>query len=642
MSNPPKAVLSVQEVTHSYGSQPVLNDMSVTVHDGDRIGLIGRNGCGKSTLLKIMAGLIAPDQGTVIVRQGVSVALLQQQCPLPETWTIGEALASAVAERQAQVDEYHQQLEALAAHPEGDPRHDDLAHSVHELQHAIDLSDGWNLELEINRVRIALALPDVDRNLDSLSGGELRRVDLAHKLLHRPDVLILDEPTNHIDTRSVEWIERFLEQYEGSCVLVTHDRFFLDRIVNRIVEIEFNKLYSFPGTYAKFLEYKCQVELSEERTESNRVALIRRELAWYKRGAKARSTKQKARIDRLVDVQEQGPPQRHREFVFEIPEPERLGKTILEARDITYAMGDRDLICNFTFTMQPEMRVGIVGPNGAGKTTLLKVLMGQGRPRKGKVIIGENTRFLYVDQNHEDVDRTKTILEHVTDGARYVEVNKRRVFIPAYLANFLFDIHAIEMPIGQLSGGEFNRVDMVKKLLHGGNFLILDEPTNDLDLYTLRVLEETIDAFAGCAMIVSHDRYFLNRVCTHMLIFENDGRIVQIAGNYDDYLLYRERTAAEEKAVAREVRAAKDAAGTGAKPSASARLNYNEKRELETMESTIAEAEGEVARLEAVIQAADFYEQGHEAIQAALAALNTAQERVEFLFARWEELEARR
>jgi ATP-binding cassette subfamily F protein uup len=642
MSQAPKAVLSVQDIRHSYGSQPVLDGISLTIHDGDRVGLIGRNGCGKSTLLKIMTGLIEPDGGEVIARQGKSVALLQQQCPLPGTWTIDQSLAAAVSARQAQVDEYHAQLAALSETPEGSPEHEVLSHAVHELQHAIDVSNGWGLDQEINRVRTALDLAEGSRRLDSLSGGELRRVDLAHRLLHRPDVLILDEPTNHIDTRSVEWIERFLEQYEGSCVLVTHDRFFLDRIVNRIVEIEFNRLYSFPGTYARFLEYKAQVELSEERTESNRLALIRRELAWYKRGAKARSTKQKARIDRLMDAKEQGPPQKHREFVFEIPEPERLGKTILEARDITYAIEGRTLIKNFTLTMQSHMRVGIVGPNGAGKTTLLRVLMGKARPKKGKVIIGENTQFLYVDQAHEAVDREASILDHVSDGAKYWDVNKRRVYIPAYLGNFLFDASALEMPIGRLSGGEFNRLDMVRQLLRGGNFLILDEPTNDLDLYTLRVLEETIDSFAGCALIVSHDRYFLNRVCTHMLVFEDDGEIVQIAGNYDDYLLYRDRRAAEKKAEAREVRAAQAQSTPAPKSTGGTRLTYNEKRELEAMEETIAAAEEDVATREAALQAPGFYEGDHAEVQAALEGLKAAQARVEALYARWEDLESRR
>ncbi len=635
---PPKAVLTAHEIYHSYGSQPVLDNISMTVHEGDRIGLIGRNGCGKSTLLKIMAGLIVPESGEVIRRQGLSIALLQQQCPLDEALTVEEALKLAVSPAQARVDEYHAMLEEMGGLSDTDPRYADLSHTIHDLQHTIDLENGWNLDQEIRRISMALGLVAAERNLGSLSGGELRRVDLAHKLLQHPDVLILDEPTNHIDTRSVEWIERFLEQYEGSCVLVTHDRFFLDRIVNRIVEIEFNKIYSFPGSYARFLEYKLQVEASEAQTENNRLALMRRELAWYRRGAKARSTKQKARIDRFLDVQEQGPPLKHREFVFEIPEPTRLGKTILEARDITFALGERDLIKNFTMIMQPEMRVGIIGPNGAGKTTLLKVLMGEGRPRKGKVIIGENTRFLYVDQNHEDVDRSMSIIDHVADGARHMDVGKRRLHIPSYLGNFLFDGNAMEMPIGQLSGGEFNRLDMVKKLLRGGNFLMLDEPTNDLDLYTLRVLEETIENFDGCAMIVSHDRYFLNRVCTHILVFEPEGKLVLLPGNYDDYLLYCSHRAVEEKA---EVRKAAQAAPAEAKK-ASAKLTYNEKRELDIMETTIAEAEARVHELELIVNDPALYEKGRETVEKALAELQTAQTRVEELFARWEELEHRK
>lgn len=635
---PPKAVLSAHEISHSYGSQPVLEDISMTVHEGDRIGLIGRNGCGKSTLLKVMAGLLTPDSGEVIRRQGISIALLQQQCPLDETLTVNEALKLAVAPAQARVDEYHALLDRMGHMSDTDPAYVDLSHTIHDLQHTIDLENGWNLDQEIRRISMALGLVAAERNLGSLSGGELRRVDLAHKLLQHPDVLILDEPTNHIDTRSVEWIERFLEQYEGSCVLVTHDRFFLDRIVNRIVEIEFKKIYSFPGSYNRFLEYKLQVEASEAQTENNRLALMRRELAWYRRGAKARSTKQKARIDRFLDVQEQGPPLKHREFVFEIPEPTRLGKTILEARDITFSLGERDLIKNFTLIMQPEMRVGIIGPNGAGKTTLLKVLMGEGRPRKGKVIIGENTRFLYVDQSHEDVDRNVSIIDHVADGARHMDVGKRRLHIPSYLGNFLFDGNAMEMPIGQLSGGEFNRLDMVKKLLRGGNFLMLDEPTNDLDLYTLRVLEETIENFAGCAMIVSHDRYFLNRVCTHILVFEPEGHLVLLPGNYDDYLLYCSNRAVEQKA---EVRKAVQAPVAEPRKT-SAKLTYNEKRELDTMETSIAAAEDRVRELERHVQDPALYEKGRDVVEKALADLQEAQSRVEELFARWEELEQRK
>lgn len=640
-ATPSDAVLTAREITHSYGSQPVLQDISMTVHDGDRIGLIGRNGCGKSTLLKIMAGLISPDAGEVVRRQGLSVGLLQQQCPLDPEMTVAAALESAVAGRQARVDEYHALLHRLAELPETSAAYDDLAHQVHDLQHEIEVHGGWHLDQELRKVSMALGLAEGDRPLRSLSGGELRRVDLAHKLLQHPDVLILDEPTNHIDTASVVWIERFMEQYEGSCVLVTHDRYFLDRIVNRIVEIEFGKVYAFPGNYGRFLEYKAQVEASEQQAESRRLALIRRELVWFRRGAKARTSKEKVRIDRLKEIQEEGPPIKHREFMFAIPEPERLGKTILEARDITYAIEDRVLIRNFSLIMQPEMRVGIVGPNGAGKTTLLKVLMGEGRPKKGKVIIGENTRFLYVDQTHEEVDRSKGILEHVTDGARYWDVGKRRLYVPAYLGSFLFDANALEMPIGQLSGGEFNRLELVRKLLRGGNCLILDEPTNDLDLYTLRVLEETIEAFEGCALIVSHDRYFLNRVCTHILVFEGEGRLTLLPGNYDDYALYCERRAEAERAAAREERAAAPAT-TPERRAGANKLTWNEKRELEGMEAAIGEAEARVAALESEIQAPGFYERGHPAVDETLAALRAAQEQVEALFARWEELEQKK
>lgn len=638
----PKAVLTAREITHSYGSQPVLEGISVTVHAGDRIGLIGRNGCGKSTLLKIMAGLLTPDSGEVVRQQGLTVALLQQQCPLDETLTVAESLNLAVAETHARVDQYHALMERFATLAATDPEYDALSHTLHDLQHTIDLADGWNVDQEVSRISMALGLVASDRTLTSLSGGELRRVDLAHKLLQHPDVLILDEPTNHIDTASVEWIERFLEKYEGSCVLVTHDRFFLDRIVNRIVEIEFNKLYSYPGTYARFLEYKTQVEHTEGQAESNRLALLRRELAWYRRGAKARSTKQKARIDRFKDVQEQGPPLKHREFVFEIPEPTRLGKTILEARDITYAIGGRDLIKNFTLIMQADMRVGILGPNGAGKTTLLKALMGEGKPRKGRIVIGQNTRFLYVDQKHEDVDRDMSIIDFVSEGARYWDVGGRRIFIPSYLSNFLFDGNAIDTPIGRLSGGEFNRLDMVKKLLHGGNFLVLDEPTNDLDLYTLRVLEETIDAFDGCAMIVSHDRYFLNRVCTHILVFEPDGKLVLLPGDYDDYLLYRGQQADDAKAAARDARTSAVVGEPAASKRAGAKLSYREKQELDGMESAITAAEARVRELEALIQAPDFYESGRAAVEKALQDLNGAQSHVEILFQRWEALEHRK
>jgi ATP-binding cassette subfamily F protein uup len=630
------AILSAKSVTKSYGSQPVLDTVSLTVHEGDRIGLIGRNGSGKSTLMRILAGEDTPDSGEVTRMQGLRVACLAQECPLPREKSVGEVLEIASAEIRKMLDDYHEAMHALAEAPPSGPEHDRIANRCSALQHGLEVSGGWHLPQEIKSISLALRLPEPDRILGSLSGGELRRVDLAVKLIQHPDVLILDEPTNHIDTRSVEWIEHFLETYAGSCILVTHDRYFLDRVVNRIVELEFSQVFSFPGKYEEFLEYKIGIEEQRVREESNRRSMLRREYEWLRRGPKARTTKQKARIDRATDLIEQGPPPKHREFSFAIPEPERLGKTILEARHVFHGFEDRMLIKDFSFIMQKDMRVGILGPNGSGKTTLLRVLMGIEEPRKGKVIRGERTDFLYVDQSHADVKPGQNILDFVSGGTKYWDVGKHRIYVPGYLEHFLFDMHSVMMPMGNLSGGERNRLDLARKLLRGGNFLVLDEPTNDLDLYTLRVVEEAIEYFEGCALIVSHDRYFLNRLCTHMLVFEDDGTIVQITGNYDDYLLYKDRMAAEAKAVEQPKA---DKPQKAVSKDKQRKLTYKEKQEFETMEVRIHEAEAEVARLEAVIQAPDFYERGHEAVQEILNALHAAKRGVEVLFARWEELE---
>lgn len=638
-AGPGNAILSVQNIVKSYGAQPVLDHISLTIHAGERIGFIGRNGCGKSTLMRILAGLDTPEEGLVTRMQGLRVALLSQQCSLDREKTVGDVLHEAAAERRKLLDDYHALMDQLAASPPG-KEHDRLQAQYDDLHHRIDAADAWNLPQEAKRISIALDLVGNDRVLRTLSGGELRRVDLASKLLQHPDMLLLDEPTNHIDTRSVEWIEEFLTSYTGSCVLVTHDRYFLDRAVNRIVELEFQRVYSFPGNYSRFLEYKAQVEEAEARAENNRLSFIRRELDWVRRGPKARGTKAKARLDRFYERVEEGPPERHREFLFEIAEPQPLGKTVLEAREIYFGYpGETELIQKFSCAMQKGMRVGIVGPNGSGKSTLLKLLLGQQEPRKGKVVKGDNTAFLYVGQNHDDIAMHQTILQFVSNNANYWDVGKKRIFVPAYLEKFLFDRAAVHAPILNLSGGERNRLVLAKQLLRGGNFLVLDEPTNDLDLYTLRVLEETVEAFEGAALIVSHDRFFLNRVCTHMWIFEGDGTIVQISGNYDDYLLYKERQAEDAKAapVAKPVAAPV----VEAKPAPPAKkMTYKERLELEGMEANIHKAESEIAALEARLADPTLYERAHTEAQSLLNDLSAAKTKLEKLFARWEELEA--
>lgn len=635
MANQSEVILSAQNVFKEFGGQQVLDGVSITLHEGDRLGIIGRNGSGKSTLLKILNETETPDRGLVTRRQGLRVALLSQYTLASDTRTVECALRAASAPLRAMRAEYRALLEESAQSANSPV----LAARLAELEHHLEIAGAWEIDQDMKRMTVALDLPPSDRRLDTLSGGELRRVAIAATLLERPDLLLLDEPTNHIDAESARWVEQFLVSYRGGCVLVTHDRYFLDRVVNRICELDRGRIMVFYGNYERFLDQKTARQEQDARAESSRQGTLRRELAWLRRGAKARTTKQKARIKRFDELSDQAPPPTAAELTFQIPQPDPLGKRVLEAELVSFSYGDTCLFRDFSLIMQKGMRVGVVGPNGCGKTSLLRVLMGQTLPDRGKVFIGEATRFLYVDQAHESIDPDWTPLRFVANGARDIDVNGRRVHVPAYLERFLFDRSALDMAMRYLSGGERNRLDLARKLLQGGNFLVLDEPTNDLDLPTLRVMEEAVLAFEGCALIVSHDRYFLNRLCTHVLAFEGQGEIVKIAGNYDDYLRYKAETApAAGPAKPREPAAPKARAST--RPEGQRRLTWKEKKELEAIEASIAEAEHALSAVESRLAAPGFFAQSSDQVQEALADLAASRERVESLYARWAELEA--
>ena len=633
-----EAILGAQSVVKSFGMQPVLQGISLTIHEGERVGLIGRNGSGKSTLLNILAGRDQPDEGLVTRRQGLRVGLLDQECRRDPSLTIRELLEEASGEIRVLLDEHEALAQRMAVVAADSDEYLSFHARYDHLHHQLDLADAWNLARDIKQVTLALDLPEPGRVLGTLSGGELRRADLAAVLLAHPDVLLLDEPTNHIDTKSVEWMESFLVNYPGSCVLVTHDRYFLEQVVSRIVEIEFNRIYSFPGNYRRFLEYKTQLKDVEMRTDASRRGILRRELTWLQRGPKARATKQKARINRYHELAEQEGPAIRPDLVFEIPAPPRLGKRIVDAEDATFAYGQRVLFKNFSLILQKGMRIGILGPSGCGKTTLLRVLMAQEEPKKGRVLIGESTQFLYVDQTHEEINPDKSILDFVSEGSHYWDVNERRLYIPSYLERFLFDRASINMPMRNLSGGERNRIQMAKKLLRGGNVLVLYEPTNDLDLPTLRIIEEAVEAFDGCALIVSHDRYFLNRLCTHVIVFEPDNPVLLFtAGNYDDYLIYKEKQLATANANKPE----KSAPKREQTPRDPRRLTYKERLEFESIEQAIGQAENDLRTLDAAITSPEFYNQDYAAVHATLQKHIAARKRVEDLYARWQELDER-
>ncbi|MDD5410711.1 MAG: energy-dependent translational throttle protein EttA [Methylobacter sp.] len=516
----------------------ILKDISLSFFPGAKIGVLGLNGSGKSTLLKIMAGIDKDIEGEAIPQKGINIGYLPQEPQLDPGKTVRGNIEEAVAEIKAAL----QQLDAVyAAYADPDADFDKLAADQARLEDIINACDGHNLDRKLEVAADALRLPDWDADVTTLSGGEKRRVALCRLLLSNPDMLLLDEPTNHLDAESVAWLERFLHDYPGTVVAVTHDRYFLDNVAGWILELDRGSGIPWEGNYSSWLEQKSNRLLQEEKQESSRQKAMKEELEWVRSNPKGRHAKSKARLARFEELSSSDVQKRNETQEIYIPPGPRLGDVVIEADNISKAFGDKLLFNGLSFKLPPGGIVGIIGPNGAGKTTLFRMMAGVDKPDSGALTLGQTVQLAYVDQLRDNLDPKKTVFEEISDGLDLITVGKYETPSRAYVGRFNFKGADQGKRIGDLSGGERNRVHLAKLLKTGGNVLLLDEPTNDLDVETLRALEEALLAFPGCAVVISHDRWFLDRIATHMLAFEGDSNVVWFEGNYEDYEADRHR-----------------------------------------------------------------------------------------------------
>lgn len=523
--------------TFKTANTPVLKNIYLSFFNGAKIGILGLNGSGKSTLLKIIAGVDKNYQGDVVFSPGYSVGYLEQEPQLDEDKTVLEVVKEGVAETVAILDEYNKinDMFGLPEVYEDADKMQKLMDKQAALQDKIDASNAWELDTKLEIAMDALRTPESDKKISVLSGGERRRVALCRLLLKEPDVLLLDEPTNHLDAESVHWLEHHLAQYKGTVIAVTHDRYFLDNVAGWILELDRGEGIPWKGNYSSWLDQKAKRLEQESKQASKRQKTLERELDWVRQGAKGRQAKQKARLKNYDKLLSQDQKQMEEKLEIYIPNGPRLGTNVIEAKDVSKAFGDKLLYENLNFNLPQAGIVGIIGPNGAGKTTIFKMIMGEETPDKGEFVVGETAKLAYVDQSHSNIDPEKSIWENFSDGQELMMMGGKQVNSRAYLSRFNFSGSEQNKKVSMLSGGERNRLHLAMTLKEEGNVLLLDEPTNDLDVNTLRALEEGLENFAGCAVIISHDRWFLDRVCTHILAFEGDSQVYFFEGSFSDY-----------------------------------------------------------------------------------------------------------
>ncbi|MCP2731028.1 ABC-F family ATP-binding cassette domain-containing protein [Limnofasciculus baicalensis] len=637
-------IFTLRSLKKDFGIKEILKDATFSLDEGDKVGLIGTNGSGKSTLLKMIAGLEPIDSGERWLNSGSKIVYLPQQPDLDENCTVLEQVFADSGEQMALVREYEEISDKLA-HGSGDS--EKLMARLSSLSQRMEAVGAWELESNAKVILSKLGIQDFEAKISNLSGGYRKRIALATALLSEPDVLLMDEPTNHLDALSVEWLQSYLNRFRGALLLITHDRYFLDRVTNRILEIDRGDLYAYSGNYAYYLAKKAEADESAFNTQRKYTGVLRRELEWLKRGPKARSTKQKARIDRIRDMQAQEFKEVHGKVNISTV-GRRIGKKVIDLDRICKAYGEKILIKDFTYSFNPEDRIGIIGSNGAGKSTLMDIITRRVEPDSGRVELGSTIHIGYFDQHSEDVNlnENQRVIEYLKSVAELVQTSDGEVITASQmLERFLFPPDQQYAPIAKLSGGEKRRLFLLRVLMSAPNVLILDEPTNDLDVQTLGVLEEYLEDFNGCVIVVSHDRYFLDRTVDNILALESGGNLRQYPGNYSVYLDYKkaeedketlvkQRDSAAQKSDSKNIKATADT-----KKTKSTKLSFNEKREYESLEIKIPEMEAEKEEVEKILYhnpPSDFME-----IQKLTQRLAELSQRIDSATERWLELAER-
>lgn len=614
--------ITVENLSKCYGQQIILDKAALTIHEGEKIGLVGANGCGKSTFMKIITGHEDADSGDIVRKKDLLTGYLPQEFTLDEKLSVYENILSGARHITDMLKEY----ESLP--------HD--SNKAHDLEIKIGHVDGWNLDNKIENVMTKLKCPDRNAVASILSGGEKRRVALARALIAEPDLLVLDEPTNHLDTDSIDWVEQFMREYRGACVFVTHDRYFLDNVTTKIVELFRGTFKSYRGNYSNYLREKSEQLERDDIAEDKRQKFMKKELEWVRRGPKARTTKAQYRVNRYYEMSSQKGPEKEMKMDLIIPPALRLSNQVVKLDNVSMSFENKTLFSDLTLDIEPGSKIGIIGPNGSGKTTLLKVILGMVQPSSGKVSISHNTAFNYIDQERLLVDNDKSVIEEIGEGYDFVMLGDEKVSVWTYLKRFLFADDRIRTKVGQLSGGERARLLLAKILKRGGNFIVLDEPTNDLDLSTLRLLEDALIDFEGCVLLVSHDRYFLNRVCTGILAFEGDGTLNYHVGDYDYYMSKRaEFYNSRNESVKNRTESFQVKEKTKVR-----KLKFKEQQELDNIEGKIVKADAEIESLQAAMMSPDFYKEQASKAKEVQEKIRKTEAMRDNLYKRWEELEA--